>query len=297
MEPYTLYKQKDFASHPLLQRLLTLHDIPKEIYIEGELPSFSCDEFGFATPRILTVVGSRKGTEYGKRVIEHLISSLKGEDVVILSGFAYGTDTLAHKAALKHGIKTFVVPGSGLDIKVLYPRTNYNLREDILKRNGVFLSEYTPLTSPLPWTFPKRNRIMAALSDAVLVIEAGEKSGTLVTARQALELGKNIGAVPGDIFSETTYGTHDLIKNGASPITTKEDLFDLLRLPYKGEVKVIRTLTVHEETIYTLLREPQQKEQLFTLSKLSFGDFMVAFSSLEIDGYIFDSLGEVRRLV
>jgi DNA processing protein len=140
---------------------------------------------------------------------------------------------------------------------------------------------------------------MAALSDATLLIEADLLSGTLITARHALELGKDIGIVPGSIFSPNSSGTHSLLKDGAIPICTKEDLFELLHLqstkPAQDEVK--KDLTEYESRIYELLREPCNKDTLLVVSKLSAQDFMIALTTLEMKGYIQETFGEVRRVV
>jgi len=295
------YTLEEFNGHPLLARLLELHDIPKNIHIQGELPTFTIDVYGRATPRILTVVGSRKHSTYGKQALEKLIASLAGYDVIILSGLALGVDGISHKTALTHNLTTIAVPGSGLDKKVLYPRAHVSLAEDIIQHGGALLSEFASTTPPALWTFPQRNRIMAALSDAVLFIEAEEKSGTLITARQALELGRDIGAVPGDIFSPTSHGTNMLIREGAYPITCQDDLLALLHLS-KLEFDTIekydeKKYTVHEKIILDTLREPLDKDSLFTRTKLSFEEFIVAFSSLEIAGAVEETFGEVRRLV
>jgi DNA processing protein len=144
---------------------------------------------------------------------------------------------------------------------------------------------------------------MAALSDAVLFIEAEEKSGTLITARQALELGRDIGAIPGDIFSPTSYGTNMLIREGAYAITSPENLYDLLHLSKRSEDEINNKDTVekkyspHEKIIMENLREPTDKDTLFSLSQLSFEDFISAFSSLELNGQVEETFGEVRRLV
>ncbi len=298
----TVIKQESFKNIPLLSRLLELHDIPKELHIRGTLPSVTFDEYGRATPRILTIVGSRKNTEYGRQVVQKLLASCKDEDIIILSGLALGIDGIAHKEALKHNLITLAIPGSGLGPNTLYPSSHRTLAEDIIEKGGALISELDDDTPPAPWTFPMRNRIMAALSDAVLIIEAEEKSGTLITARQALELGKDIGAVPGDIFSSNTYGPLSLIKDGAYPITNADDLFALLHLS-KNEtngadgVTLYDDLTDYESLILSLLREPLEKDTLFIESKLSFEDFFAAFSSLEIRGYIEDQFGEVKKVV
>lgn len=299
MSSFTVIEQKDFASHPLLARLLELHDIPEQLYIQGTLPDVTLDEYGRATPRILTIVGSRKNTTYGRQALEMLVSSLKNEKVVILSGLALGIDGLAHRTALTNTMITIAIPGSGLDETVLYPGSHKNLAKDIVDHGGALLSELEPSTPAAPWTFPQRNRIMAALSDALLVVEAEEKSGTLITAKLALELGRDIGSVPGEIFSPTSSGTNMLIHEGAYTIASPENLFSLLHLSSqeKDVHKENHEFKEHEKIIIDLLREPLTKDMLLQETKLSFQDFVVAFSSLEINGHIQETFGEVRRLV
>lgn len=297
MSSFTIIEQKDFAAHPLLARLLELHDIPKQLYIQGTLPEVTIDEYGRATPRVLTIVGSRKNTVYGRQALEMLVTSLKGQDVIILSGLALGIDGLAHKAALTNTLPTIAIPGSGLDEKVLYPSSHRHLAKDIIAYDGALISELEPATSAAPWTFPMRNRVMAALSDALLVVEAEEKSGTLITARLALELGRDIGAVPGEIFSPTSTGTNMLIHEGAYTIASPAHLFSLLHLSYNEESKTEVEFHGNEKIIMDLLREPLDKDTLLEKTKLSFTDFLTAFSSLEISGYLQETFGEVRRLV
>jgi DNA processing protein len=293
-----IVSQNDFSSHPLLTRLLELHDIPEKIYIEGTLPHVSLDEYGRATPRILTIVGSRKHTSYAEDVLRHFIDSLSSENVIIISGLALGVDGLAHKQALRNNIVTISIPGSGLDTRVIYPSGHRTLAQDIVSSGGALLSELDPHTRPAQWTFPARNRIMAALSDAILVVEAEEKSGTLITARIALELGRDIGAIPGNIFSSTSTGTNMLIREGAYAITKKEDLFDLLHLSYTEQAELpLKVLTDKEKIIIDLLQEPQEKDLLLIESKLSPTDFLITLSSLEMKGVISEQFGEVRRIV
>ncbi len=300
--PSKCITESEFKNSPFLSRLLELHDIPKEINYRGKLPEITIDEYGRFTPRILTVVGSRKHTTYGRQALETLLSALEGYDVIILSGLALGIDSLAHKSALTHSIKTIAIPGSGLDEKVLYPSSHTQLAKEILLQDGALISELSDTTPAAPWTFPMRNRIMAALSDAVLFIEAEEKSGTLITARQALELGRDIGAVPGEIFSPTSFGTNMLIREGAYAITSPEDLIDLLHLSKKNSEETPfssqeKKYTPQEALIIELLREPCDKDTLFSLTQLSFEEFITAYSSLEIEGHVQESFGEVRRLV
>jgi DNA processing protein len=223
--PLSIIPRESFKDNPLLARLLELHDIPDRIYVAGTLPEVTLDEFGRATPRVLSVVGSRKNSTYGKIAAEKLIASLRGEDVVILSGLAFGIDAISHEAALRHSLKTVAVPGSGLDARVLYPNIHLSLAEEIVEAGGALISEFAPDMQAAQWTFPARNRIVAALSDAILVVEAAEKSGALITARQGLELGRDIGAVPGEILSETSQGSNALIHDGAALVGNPEDLY------------------------------------------------------------------------
>ena len=291
--------KEHFKNYPLLARLLELHTVPKEIHLLGTLPEITLDEYGRATPRILTIVGSRKNTTYGKQVLEMLLASLKNQNVLIVSGLALGIDGLAHKNALRNNLKTIAIPGSGLNEKVLYPSAHKNLAKEILASDGLLISEFPLDTQAAPWTFPMRNRIMAALSDAVLIVEAEEKSGTLITARQSLELGRDIGAIPGDIFSPTAQGTNMLIREGAYAITSSQNLFDLLHL-LEEKTQVLtqeKKYSEYESIIMKTLREPLDKDTLFTSTKLSFENFITAFSSLELQGHIKETFGEVRRIV
>ncbi len=288
----------EFENHPLFSRLLELHDIPEQMYINGDLPEITLDEYGRATPRILTIVGSRRHTSYAVDVIENLLRNLSGAPVIIMSGLAYGVDALSHKAALKYNLKTIAIPGGGLDKKVIYPKAHLPLAEEIISSGGALLSEFEPLSTPARWTFLARNRIMAALSDAVLLIEASEKSGTLVTARHALELGRDLGAVPGNIFSETSGGTNMLIKEGAYAIRNIKDLTDLLHLSFEEkEIISQQTFTPQEKVIMELLTEPKEKDALLIESKLSPTEFLITISSLEMKGKIAETFGEIRIIV
>jgi DNA processing protein len=295
--PLSIIPREDFEKHPLLARLLELHDVPDKLYIAGELPHVTLDEYGRATPRILTVIGSRKYTTYGNLAVEKLLSSLAGQQVIILSGLALGIDGLSHEQALKNNMHTIAIPGSGLDAKVIYPRTHLHLAEEIVEKGGALVSEFAPDMQAAQWTFPARNRLMAALSDAVLVIEATEKSGTLITARQALELGRDIGAVPGDIFSGSSQGTNMLIKEGAYMIRNSDDLYDLLRLDRKHEIVQEVELTKEESLVLEHLSEPMEKDTLLVKSNLSPQQFLMALSSLEMKGCIQETFGEVRKVV
>jgi DNA processing protein len=293
-------EQKEFKENLFLKRLLELYSVPKTLYVEGVLPSFTEDERGFLSPRILTVVGSRAHSQYAKEVIDYFIGSLKGEDVIIISGLALGVDALAHRAALANGMTTIAIPGSGLSPDSLYPREHVRLAEEILSAGGALISELTPDARAAKWTFPSRNRLMAAMSDAVLVVEAREKSGTLITARQALELGKNIGVVPGSIFSDHLKGSHNLLQDGATPVTDSTHLFELLALKKRDDVMLEKTLPLlsgAEKKLYDLLSSPLSKSELLEKSGMSPSAFLTTLTSLEVEGLVRSSLHEVRKVM
>ena len=176
---------------PLLLKEIT--DPPEKLYLLGTLPP--------KDHKWLAVVGSRKYSNYGKEAAETLIAGLQGYPVVIVSGLALGIDAIAHRAALSAKLPTVAVPGSGLAPSVLYPSTNRNLAGDILKAGGALLSEFEPDFQATAWSFPQRNRVIAGLSDATLVVEAEQKSGALITSKFATEYNRDVFTVPGSIFS------------------------------------------------------------------------------------------------
>src|SRR3989344_8878721 len=165
-------------------QLLEIPQPPKRLWVRGKLPG--------AGTKLLAVVGSRAMTQYGQAACEKLITGLAGYPISIVSGLALGVDTCAHKAALSAGLHTLAFPGSGLDDDVLYPRSNRDFVKEILEKGGGMLSEYAPTTHSHVRYFPERNRLMVGISDAVLVIEAGAKSGTLITARLASEYNREL---------------------------------------------------------------------------------------------------------
>lgn len=282
-------KQEHF---PLLLR--EIPDPPKRLFAAGELPG--------PDTKHLSVVGSRKYTEYGRAAVEKLVGGLRGYDICIVSGLALGIDALAHRAALNAGLKTIAVPGSGLDPKVLYPRSHLRLAEEIVEAGGALLSEFEPGLAAATWTFPQRNRIMAGLSHAVLVIEAEIKSGTLITSKLATEYNRDVLTVPGSIFSSTSEGPHMLIKLGATPVTNSEDILRALGFSIDAEFSESRTqklfdLSPDEEKVVVLLRTPIPRDELLAaLAPLGINTTRanVLLSTMEIKGIIAESMGEMR---
>lgn len=274
---------------PLPRRILEIPDKPKELYIEGKYPDENL--------KFLAIVGSRKYTSYGKDVCEKIIRELRDYPIVVVSGLALGIDSIAHEEAIKNNIKTVAVPGSGLSEKVLYPRTNFNLSRKILRSNGCLVSEFKPDFRATNWSFPQRNRIMAGLCDAVLVIEAEEKSGTLITARLAMEYNRDVLVVPGQIFSKNSTGTNKLIKDGAHPVTCVSDILNILGLKENTQNdKNYEDCSEEEKEILLLLKSPISKEELLFICGKDITTLNMILSLLEIKGYIKETMGEIKRL-
>lgn len=199
----------------LLHRLV---DPPKTLWFEGTLPR----EAGIA------IVGSRACTTYGRRAAFSLGQAVAVAGWPVISGLARGVDAAAHRGTVAAGGRGFAVLGSGID--VIYPAENMELAGELINNGGGLISEYPPGTPPAPFRFPARNRLIAALSSAVVVVEAGEKGGALITARIALDLGIDVLAVPGDIDRPVSKGCNQLIRDGAHPVLGSMDLIDSLEL-------------------------------------------------------------------
>lgn len=271
-------------------RLKEINDPPKKLYLEGELPSNPDLKY-------LAVVGSRNFTTYGKMACEEIISGLAGYPIVIVSGLALGIDAIAHAAAMKNGLLTMALPGSGISEKAIAPKTNFILSREILKRGGCVLSEFEPEFPAAIWSFPRRNRIMAGLSDAVLLIEAQEKSGTLITARLAMEYNRDVLVVPGEIFSKTSLGTNKLIKEGAHPCLGAKEVLEILGFKAQENMgKTYENCTPEERVVLELLYEPMSKEVLMQKYPGSVTDLNMFLSLLEIKGHIKETMGEIRKI-
>ena len=201
------------------EKLKNIEDSPKELYCLGNLELLN--------KKSMAVIGSRNYSEYGKQVTFDFAYSLAQEGICIVSGLAKGIDGFAHSACLKAKGKTIAVLGSGLD--VIYPKENEKLYYDILNNGGLIISEYPLGSKPEKWHFPARNRIISGLSDGILVIEARKNSGTNITVDFALDQGKDVFVVPGNIYSKTSDGTNFLMKEGAIPVTSAQDILDYLK--------------------------------------------------------------------
>ncbi len=269
--------------------LLEIADPPKQLFIRGTLPS---DDLTY-----LAIVGSRKHTPYGRDACDMLIRGLAGYPVCIVSGLALGIDSIAHKTALKYKLPTISFPGSGLDPSVLYPASNRELAEDIVRYGGAMISEFDPTFRAAQWTFPARNRLMAGIADAVLIIEAEEKSGTLITARLALDYNKDVLAVPGSVFSENSAGTNRLIREGATPIRSSADILEVLGFKTE-EVTQSKNLSLpkSEQTVYDALREPISRDDLAYELDMPIHLLNIELTKLELKEIIREELGKIYRV-
>ncbi len=310
-EKYLNIQKSDFKKYSLFTPLLNINQIPKELNVIGNEKLLNTDA------KILCIVGSRKATTYGKEVTDHLVRGLQGHNIIIVSGLAMGIDSHAHKSALKYNIPTISFPGSGLNDDVIYPATNVKLKKEILENNGTLISEYKHDERSQIYYFPARNRLMAAISDLVLVVEAEEKSGTQITARLALEYGKEVAIVPGSIFSAYSRGTAKLFKDGAHPVTCSEDILELLNIKSGDQTSlfeningiekyldknmdkangVFDSLDEKEKAIMILLSAPLDKDTLIEESGLLAHEALIAITNLESKNYIIDNFGEIKRV-
>ena len=282
---------KKLVKNKFPKALLEIPQPPENLWIIGDLPS---DE----NLIYLCVVGSRKFTSYGREACEKIIAGLKGYPIVIVSGFAMGIDTIAHKKAMQVGLKTFVFPGSGLSDEAMYPKSNIQLMNEVVESGGCLISEFEPDFKATQWSFPMRNRLMAGISKATLIIEAEERSGTLITARLTTEYNRDLLVVPGSIFSSNSKGTNRLLRAGATPVTSSEDLLEALgfKLPKDEEKqkRLFEDLSPDEKKVMEMLREPKSRDDLTRALKLPIPAANALLSILEIKGLIKEELGEIR---
>jgi DNA processing protein len=264
---------------------------PRTLFRRG-----NCDLSG---KKIITIVGSRACTSYGKQVCIDLINGLRGYPVVIASGLALGIDSIAHRAALDTGIPTISFPGSSLDTKSLYPSVHKALAQEIIENGGALYSEYGTPAKGIRWMFPARNRLVAGIADMTIIIEAQERSGTLITARLATEYNKLVGAVPGNITSPHSAGCNWLIRLGAVPITSVADIITELGFTPRSttDAKEFLLLNEDEERILSALNEPLSRDALIESTGLDPVLATVTLSTLEIKGAIREVYGMIERII
>lgn len=269
----------DFLAPDYPKVLLEISDPPPFLYVRGELKGLE---------DAVAIVGSRRASTYGLLTTERLAGELARHGVTVVSGMARGVDTAAHRGALKGGGRSIGVLGCGID--VVYPPENRRLYQEMAEK-GVLVSEFPMGTTPLAENFPRRNRIISGISRGVLVVEAVKNSGSLITARCALEQGREVFAIPGNITSCGSRGTHQLIKDGAKLVEGVEDILE--ELPLRSMVAADTdpspgfSLTPQEAGIYTLLAEsPLHIDDIIVKSELTVGDVSAILLRLELKGAV-----------
>ncbi len=287
MEDVVKLKPEEFPK-PLLE----IPQPPTQLFMRGKMPP---SDYIY-----LAVVGSRNFTSYGREICEKLIAGLKGYPIVIVSGLALGIDTIAHKSAIKAGLITMAMPGSGIDNEALYPRSNVKLAQEIVDYGGCLISEFKPDEKSQIYFFPQRNRLMAGISKAVLIIEAQEKSGTLITARMAVDYNRDVLVVPGSVFSDNSKGTNSLIRQGATPVSTSEEILDALGFqiekPAMTDAEKYADCGPDEMKILKLLNEPKERDILIRESGMDVVKINSLLSIMEIKDLIKEEYGEIKKI-
>lgn len=263
------------------KQLLTLHSPPKQLFIISE------NWQNLLEKPMLAVVGSRKVSNYGQSVTESLTSAAAARGIVIVSGLALGLDGLAHQAALNAGGLTIAVLPCGLD--TIYPKTHYGLANQIINKGGALVSEYPPHSEiAFKGNFIARNRLVSGLSKAVLIPEAAENSGSLHTANFALSQSREVLAVPGPINSPQSAGCNKLIKAGATPVTSIDDILDVFKLTASPAVKheVLASNPAEHAILQLIAQGISDIDELRDQSGLETSNFQQTLSMLEITGRI-----------
>jgi DNA processing protein len=274
---------KNSPYYPAL--LKEIPDAPDTLYVRGNVASLVNNQL----PTI-AIVGTRKPTPYGIQTTHSLVSKLAGKSVIV-SGLAYGVDAQAHESALKSGGITWAVLGTGLDDKTIYPTKNLSLAHKILNSGGLLISEYVQGTPPLPHHFPLRNRIIAGLSEKVVVIEAPISSGALITAKLALDYNREVLAVPGSIFSEMSVGPNKLISEGAVVVKNAQDI---LEVSYNTQEV---DLTDAQRLVYkALMSSPKHLDEIVRETSLPVNEVSSMLTLLEMRGMIKNIKGKFIKL-
>lgn len=256
--------------------LLDLYAPPLIIYCRGTLASL----------KRVAVVGTRTATAYGRQLVETFVPLLVDNNFTVVSGLAKGIDTFAHETTLRMGGHTIAVLGTGVD--TMYPRENTRLAWRIVESGGALLSEYPPGTPPLRHHFPERNRLISGLSMACLVAEGDRKSGALITALHALEQGREVLAVPGNIFSPQSRGPNYLISQGATPLTDPAVLLQTLGVQeQRGQERRARELGIHAGLVMLALGSVAcSVDDLGLYTKLAMPELLAALTELELEGTV-----------
>jgi DNA processing protein len=266
-------RREDGEYPPVLRHI---HESPERLWGEGDVACLS-------SPTCIAVVGSRECTAYGREVAYDLSVGLARAGAVVVSGLAYGIDTAAHQGALDGGGKTVAVLGCGLDIP--YPAGNLDLKRKI-SESGAVVTEFPAGTRAAAWTFPRRNRIISGISRGVVVVEAGLKSGSLITAELALQQGRDVFAVPGDVRSPLSEGAHRLIQNGAKLVATVKDILEEIGLESLSEFSDVDEVSDQGKILGLLKKGPRHIDELAESLHLPMDRMSEILVEMEIGGKI-----------
>jgi DNA processing protein len=280
MSPVHTVARRDRGFPPLLREL---HDPPATLYVRGAIGAL-------AAPGV-AVVGARSCSAYGAQVARSVARDLAAAGVAVVSGLARGVDGEAHRGALESGGQTIAVLGCGIDRD--YPRSHAELARRIAA-SGAVVSEYPAGVEPAPWRFPARNRIIAGLSLATVVVEARERSGALITADFALELGRDVFAVPGEITSALSAGTNDLLRQGAAPLTAVRDVFEALGIETTSSAPAASVSDAAAALLVLLGDGAAGADELVRASGFSSAEVAAALVELELAGLAAQADGVYR---
>jgi len=276
----------DDRNYPRL--LKEIKDTPKVLYYRGEI---------FPEENCFAIVGTRRCSSYGKQVALEIAGDLAEAGLTIVSGLAPGIDTFAHQAAVERNKRTIAVLGTGIDERTIYPQSNLKLAKKILETGGCLISEYPPGTPGSQFTFPQRNRIISGLSRGVLVVEAKQKSGALITAEWARKQGRKVFAIPGPIYSSNSKGCHYLIKEEAKLVENANDILKELNLPQKELSSFYEGETGEENLILEALKEEAlDVDKIIERTKLSPAKVASTLAILEIKGKVRNLGGNIYAI-
>jgi DNA processing protein len=258
--------------------LKSIYNPPRHIHVLGDIPALP----------MVAIVGSRKPTPYGEMVAYKIAADLARSGICVVSGLAYGIDSIVHQATLEAGGKTIAVLGSGLEN--IYPTAHRALAREIVRSGGALISEYEATAPPLKHHFPARNRIIAGISEATIVPEADAKSGSLITAQLALDENRHVLAVPGPITSARSAGPNNLLKAGASPITSAADIYSILEISQNnsaGKVMSTTELSQSAKQVLSILHAgPSTTEDLSRTSGIAIPTLLSTLTILEMQNYV-----------
>jgi DNA processing protein len=284
-----MYEIKRYNTLEIFPDLEHVHGAPKTVDVVGNIPE---------VPTLISFVGSRDMTSYGRQVIQDIIPGLAKYQVAIVSGLAFGVDHFAHRIALDNNIPCIAIPGSGLAPSSLYPAEHRDFAHELVDRGGVLISPFPPEQRGIHWTFPVRNRLIAAISDMTIVVEAKHKSGSLITAECALDIGRKLGAVPGSIYSSNSDGTNALIAAGATMIRSIQDIvneFGWDSNDSQSESNDYQNISPDELDILKQLGEPKTRSDIARALSQNIHEISITLTMMELRGLIRENGGYIER--